>query len=154
VRSLKARLAAVERLARGAPRVPRRPAKLVGPALAIEIVVPLRVVSELNTRGHWSRRHRRAAAARDAWLLTLHHFGLRGVEVQFPAVVTFRRLGGRKLDSDNLVGAFKHLRDAVSDWMGCDDGDESKVVWVYGEQHPGGPCGVCVRVECGGVTGT
>lgn len=129
----------------GGARKPRGQVPLVAPALALEIVVPYRVVSEANQWDGWQARCRRNRAAGDAWraALAVHH--AFAVRLRPPLAVTLTRLGGRRLDDDNLAGAFKALRDAIADWLGLDDGDP-RLAWRYG-QEPGGPAGVRVRVE-------
>lgn len=48
--------------------------------------------------------------------------------------VTLTRICLGGLDSDNLQGAFKYVRDEVARWLGRDDGDPS-YEWVY-EHRP------------------
>ena len=66
--------------------------------------------------------------------------GEHGVGELAPAVipprirVTLTRICLGGLDSDNLQGAFKYVRDEVARWLGRDDGDPS-YEWVY-EHRP------------------
>lgn len=53
----------------------------------------------------------------------------------WPVVVRLTRIGPRKLDSDNVAGACKAVRDGVADWLDVDDGDETKVRWVYAQRR-------------------
>lgn len=93
-----------------------------GPVL---VFLPLETVSEMNRRDHWSVRHRRLKAHRDAaWLLCLPH--------RLPCVVTLTRVGGRSLDTDNLTSALKGVRDGVADRLGVDDADP-RVEWRYAQ---------------------
>lgn len=50
------------------------------------------------------------------------------------------------LDSDNLAGGMKHLRDAIAATLGMDDGD-SRLRWCYGQVQTHGGEGVMVSVE-------
>jgi hypothetical protein len=108
----------------------------------ISAVLPIETASEINVR-EWRRRSRRSQAARTAWIA----FAARRQVPKFPMplTVTLTRLGGRKLDDDNLRSALKGTRDAIADWTGVDDGDER---WTWRcEQEPGGPTGVRVEIE-------
>lgn len=92
--------------------------------------VPVRTISETNAREHWASRHRRRAGQRyAATLLARSH--VRGV---VPVEVRLVRLAPRKLDSDNLAGACKAIRDGVADALGIDDGDE-RITWTYGQER-------------------
>jgi hypothetical protein len=48
-------------------------------------------------------------------------------------VVAFTRVGPRPLDDDNLAGAFKHVRDAVAEHFGIDDGDTARIRFTYAQ---------------------
>jgi hypothetical protein len=98
--------------------------------LTIRVEVPLKLPSVANMREHHMARYRRTKAQRTAvaWRLKL----LRDVLTPPPNVVTLIRVAPRKLDSDNLVSAFKAVRDQVAEFLGVDDGD-SRVTWMYGQ---------------------
>ena len=51
-----------------------------------------------------------------------------------PAVVTITRLAPTSLDSDNLQGSAKHVRDAIAAWLGVDDRDP-RVTWHVGQER-------------------
>lgn len=99
----------------------------------IRAVVPVRAVSTLNAREHWAAKARRAAAHRGA-----AHVALLAASVPSPPTgpvrVLLTRIGPRRLDSDNLAGACKAIRDGVADWLGIDDGDP-RVTWEYGQRR-------------------
>jgi len=82
--------------------------------------IPLRLYSLPNVRWHWSKKARTARHARAMTRLVL----AGKAKPKPPLVVTLTRVGKRDLDDDNLVGAFKHVRDGVADWLGVDDGSE------------------------------
>lgn len=90
--------------------------------------IPVRVVSEANRREHWRTRHRRQKEQETATLAVLTQFKLEPYERRFTfadgATITLTKVGGGKLDSDNLAGAFKKVRDTIARWMAIDDGDD------------------------------
>ena len=107
---------------------------LYAPLLRVE--VPIRTVSEANQREHWTDRNRRKKSQQEATLLALHDFQASsplGTLTKIAAVgeaavgegvdVHLTRYASRALDSDNLVGSMKHVRDAIAYWLGIDDGD-------------------------------
>ena len=106
--------------------------------------VPVRLVSVANAREPWQARHRRAKAHRAAAKAAL------GPDIKGPPppyVITITRIGPRQLDSDNLAGSAKALRDGVADWLGIDDGSP-RIKWEYA-QHKGdaGHYSAWVRVQ-------
>ena len=103
----------------------------------------LRLVSELNQHEHHWLRVKRAAAHHEAVTV---HLGPRRSPMP-PAVVTITRLAPGSLDSDNLQGSAKHVRDAVAAWLGVDDRDP-RVTWrVAQERTKRGVYGVRVDVR-------
>ena len=60
--------------------------------------------------------------------------GMGQVEWRFPLKITFTRIGARKLDSDNLAGSGKAVRDQLAKLLNVNDGDESKVTWHYAQR--------------------
>ena len=85
----------------------------------IAVTIPgLRLASTINARQHWRARAAAAKRQRAAARLCLSaHPRPTG-----PVVVTITRVAPRALDSDNLAGACKSVRDGVADWLGVDDG--------------------------------
>jgi hypothetical protein len=134
-------------------RLTRPPGAMVTPAalLRLTLRVPVEVKSELNLRGHWSKRHKRfkeqqgavAAALYDYRFIAaqLHRSIARGCGVS----VTLTRLGGRTLDDDNLRGAFKAVRDSVAYWLLVDDADP-RLTFHY-SQESGTLIGVRATIE-------
>jgi hypothetical protein len=51
-----------------------------------------------------------------------------------PCEVRLTRQGTHRMDSDNLQGAFKAVRDEVARWLDIDDGGD-EVTWVYAPQR-------------------
>lgn len=94
--------------------------------------LPLRVVSEANAHEHWRVRQKRAKAQRHAVAWAWVAAGLP--EGRKPVTVRLVRLAPRTLDSDNLAGAFKAVRDEVAYLCGFDDRDPS-VRWEYVQER-------------------
>lgn len=88
------------------------------------------VRSEMNQRCHWAKRRRRFLSQADALLAATRWMG--GARPPGPWIVAFIHHGA-KMDSDNLQGAFKGLRDAMADWLGLPDDDDDRVSWRYGQ---------------------
>ena len=106
------------------------------------ISAPVKVVSEANSREHWSKRN---ARKRQQQLVTMAH--LRSY-MDWPKdrvrTVELVRFGMRKLDSDNLAGAYKVVRDAIATCLGVDDGDE-RVQYRYSQVAPCTEDGIEIR---------
>lgn len=112
---------------------------------SVTIKLPLRLVSELNQREHWTVRKKRAGQQRPLVRLMLAKERLWPVEL--PARVTITRIAPRALDDDNAAGSAKHVRDGVADALGVDD-RTNLVVWEV-QQRRGKPkeYAVEIRVE-------
>ncbi len=115
--------------------VPARTTDLAGAIVAVEL--PLRLSTLGNAKGHWRQKAAVAKAHRSTAALVL-----RASRVTPPApgrrlLVTITRIAPAALDSDNLVGSAKHVRDGVADWLGIDD-RSPLVTWVV-EQEKGAP---------------
>jgi hypothetical protein len=95
----------------------------------LRVSVPVRTVSEANQREHWTVRNRRKKGQQEATLFVLcavngdSILSTRAVAVWMGVDVHLTRYASRALDSDNLVGSMKHVRDAIAFWIGVDDGD-------------------------------
>lgn len=110
----------------------------------MDFYVPIKTVSEANQREHWAVKHKRKLAQQEAVTVVMQNY-LRRQKVSLPCTVKFTRIGPRKLDTDNLAGAFKAIRDAVARRLGVDDGDD-RVTWEY-DQKPTGNIVYGVKVE-------
>lgn len=101
----------------------------------IDITIPIRVVSEANTREHWwtksSRAKKQRADAATAIKICTEYRTLK-----LPLAISFVRYGKRKLDSDNLQGAFKAVRDGVADALNINDGSDL-IKWHYSQETTG-----------------
>ena len=112
----------------------------------INVTLPVRTVSTLNAREHWSKRAPRAKEHR-ALARMLLMVPLRAARLSPPVRVTLTRVAPRQLDDDNNQGALKSVRDGIADALGVDD-RTPLVIWVY-EQRRGKPreYGVEIVVE-------
>lgn len=106
--------------------------------LPLRFEVPVRTVSEANARGHWSARAKRAKSQRTAMRLLAPKWTAGPL-----LVVKLTRLGPRELDTDNLAGSMKAVRDALADWLRVDDATPL-VRWEYAQEK--GPPGIRVEV--------
>lgn len=113
----------------------------------IEVRFPFtRIVSVANLREHWTKRSARAKVQRYNAYLQMREAALM-VGTTGPLKITMIRIAPRPMDTDNLAGGFKAIRDGVADWLRRDDGDPL-ITWLY-EQQKGQPKehAVIVRVE-------
>lgn len=113
----------------------------------IVVVVPMRLPSAANLREHHMARARRVKDQRKWVGLALRSVRPR-LAVGGGLRCTLTRVGPRPLDSDNLDGAFKAVRDAVAEWMGVDDGDEGPDgFWEWKCEQRKGLYAVEIRLE-------
>lgn len=118
----------------------------------ISILVPLRLESEANraSHEHWRSRQKRAKSQRHAVMLAM--LASRHERPKPPLVVRMTRIAPRKIaDGDNYTSCFKHVRDAVAQWLGVDDRHEG-CSWECGPQERGGPGFYGVRIEIVALT--
>lgn len=105
--------------------------------LPLRILVPLITKSETNMHEHWRLRQRRAKHQRSTARLYLYSetHQWTAPESVLPVRITLTRIAARTLDSDNLQGSQKSVRDGVADWFGLKDND-TRLTWYY-DQHKG-----------------
>lgn len=106
--------------------------------MVIDLYLPIRIVSTMNKREHWTTRSTRTKAHRVAARLSVASAPewprYKSVPVIYlPVVVTLTRIAPRELDDDNLSGGFKAVRDGVADALGVDDKDK-RVTWRYAQR--------------------
>jgi len=110
----------------------------------------LSVVSESNICQHWTKKRKRRIVQdqiiRWEWkIANFHH----NIIVNQPYTIVFTRLSRRRMDDDNLVSAFKAIRDTIADLLipgkakGVADGDK-RLKFIY-NQHPG-PKGIKIQI--------
>lgn len=95
-------------------------------------ILPLKLISVLNVREHWSKRADRAKLHRS----NAHYYLLAQLGTQrpvFPVLVTITRVAPRELDGDNLQGACKAIRDGIADYFLTDDRNP-QIEWQYGQE--------------------
>ncbi len=101
----------------------------------IRLELPIRVVSEANQRDHYMAKHSRKVA-QQAELTTEWRRLVKKHRLTLPVTVRFTRIGPKALDSDNLAGSFKHVRDSLAKILGVDDGDD-RISFTYAQQANG-----------------
>lgn len=110
------------------------------------VLLPVRVVSEANQREHWAAKYRRKRDQQTAVRRRFDTIPERFDHWTPPFEIKLTRLGGRSLDTDNLAGAFKHVRDELARVLGINDGNGLHATWSYA-QSPGGPVGIAIEVR-------
>lgn len=108
--------------------------------MTVRVEIPMALPSVANLREHWATKAKRVKAQRNAVRLAMTWRR----RVPLPVVVTLTRIGLRRLDSDNLQGAFKAVRDQVAAQLEVDDADP-RVTWCY--QQEKGRSGVRIELE-------
>jgi hypothetical protein len=102
----------------------------------IIFTIPVRTFSEANRREHWARKAKRVKAQRTAArMLTRANLPNGSVpEAVERCIVTLTRIAPRRLDSDNLAGSMKAVRDGIADALGRDDGSDW-YEWRYDQKQ-------------------
>jgi hypothetical protein len=104
----------------------------------VTLNIPLKLVSANTGQSHWSKRHKTAKVQKALVTYYLKTFDVER-PAYFPVHVTLTRFAPREYDNDNLQTAFKHVRDAVSEYVlqcnipGRADGD-SRIIWDYRQE--------------------
>jgi hypothetical protein len=88
--------------------------------------------SQNETRqGGWRARVRRAQKQKQACFWPLAKHVPRGTPLALPILVTLTRVSAGTMDDDGLRNALKHVRDAIANWVGIDDGDTTSIAFRY-----------------------
>lgn len=120
--------------------------KRKGELLSIAIFLPIRLISEMNTSEHWTKYAKRNKAQQAE--VTAEWYRLtRNAVIGFPCVVRLTRIGKKRMDSDNLISSGKHIRDAICNCLGVDDGDEARVTFEYYQELSSYQYGVRIEVR-------
>jgi hypothetical protein len=78
----------------------------------------------------WERTHKRVRLQHNAVAEAFEQI----TRPEWPEFhIALVRMGGKRLDEDNLLGAFKAIRDGVSRWIGWDDADP-RIRWTYAQR--------------------
>jgi hypothetical protein len=121
----------------------------------IRFSIPLRTKTGLNGREHPMVRAKRVEkereATRAAWMaLTTILQRMQHSPDHGALQVRLTRIGPRRIDGDNAVGALKAVRDELAAILGVDDGDRA-IRWRYPNLDPEtnaiGPYAVVVEIE-------
>lgn len=105
------------------------------------LVAPIRTVSEMNSREHWGAvSARKNRQKKTMWALLADKRPPKP-----PMDIFLTRIAPRRMDCDNNVSGMKWIRDAISEWLGIDDGDR-RLVWHY-DQRKGEPKEYAVVIE-------
>ncbi len=119
--------------------------------------VEVLTLSEANQREHPMARAKRVKIQHEAVALALWRDvgrleGPRLLAQEGRLLVCMTRQGARLLDTDNLAGALKGCRDAIAQWLGCDDGAKAPVRWhTEQEAHKRWRLRPRVRIDLMGV---
>jgi len=124
---------------------------MISPAPSrVVIEVRIHTRGSLNARGSWQARWRRTKKERAATHGAIQLYQLSGGEFRslprLPVRVHIVRVspGHRPVDSDNLPGYSKGVRDQIAAYYGVDDGPSGPISWSYAAER--GPSHL-VRVE-------
>jgi hypothetical protein len=124
-----------------------------GGGVNVVIELPIKTENPLNLRGNTKlamvMRHRKYAKNRDDAFMMLNPqlLAMRPILV-WPLVVTLTRLSSGHMDDDGIAASTKGVRDAVAKALGVDDGDRSRIRFLYDERKvKRGVYGVEVRIQ-------
>ena len=98
--------------------------------MMLHTILPVRIISEANTRGHW-----RTSAGRKREHRAIGRLAFNGKPrpPASPLNIHLCRIAPKQLDDDNLASGFKALRDGIADWLGIDDGSKA-LKWHYAQR--------------------
>lgn len=107
--------------------------------------IPGHLPSRSNERVHWSKRHRISKRQRtQAYYLALS--ARQKSRIKLPVTVRLIRISARRLDDDNLQGAFKAIRDGIATAFKVSDAPNGPITWQY-SQRQGKPARAEVKIE-------
>lgn len=142
-----------------AREIETKPRAMVEPSLSewlggITLLIPVWVYSGDNARGMKARigrsGHEKRTTTRTLakWHREIAPYADRAIAGEVVRVHMIR-LGGSGLDTDSLAASMKYVRDAVADFLGCDDGPRSPIIWSYDQVVGDGKnlAGVEVRIS-------
>jgi hypothetical protein len=101
----------------------------IGPDDSRWILLPIKTrIAANGTIGHWRMRALQSKRELDATTTCLRALGQRPDADTWIVVMT--RCSTGVADDDNVTAALKHVRDAIAQWLGVDDGDTTRVRFV------------------------
>ena len=97
-------------------------------------ILPIYIASEANSREHWHEKAKRHHNQKDWIKVAMLH-----EELRLPCQVKMTRLAPSTLDSDNLITAFKYVRDYIAaeitkDFRPGRADSTSKIKWCYSQE--------------------
>ena len=93
----------------------------------IATTIPVKIISVANAR---LNRFALAAMNKSHRAITKNTLAGLAYPPNAPLTIVLTRIGAKALDTDNLAGGFKAVRDGVADWLGVDDGSPL-LDWQY-----------------------
>lgn len=93
----------------------------------ISTTIPIKVISVANAR---LNRFKLAAMNKSHRAIAANTLAGLASPPQAPLTIVLTRIGSKALDTDNLAGGFKAVRDGIADWLGVDDGSPL-LDWQY-----------------------
>lgn len=124
--------------------------------------LPIATVSEANSHAHWRGRQKRAKRQRHTALMIARAHLASIKRLGLPLAIVLERRSTGSLDSDNLAGSTKHIRDGITDALQAvltsgprDDSD--RLTWHTCQRKPtrkskdAGGAGVMVTVFARGA---
>ncbi len=104
----------------------------LGPAAHLLVTLPIRTVSEMNAREHWSKATKRKQQQSGIVEAVFGRIPLvtETLRSWAPLTVTLTRVAPMRMDCDNSVISMKRVRDSIAKVIGIDDGDD-RLTWVY-----------------------
>lgn len=101
--------------------------------MVVGFIIPIRTVSVTNAREHWAVRKRRVDAERKATAMFMR---LSNVAVPaLPLAVELTRIAPRALDTDNLHGSLKSIRDQLAVELGLKADNDPQVTWTCAQRQ-------------------
>jgi hypothetical protein len=97
------------------------------PLVTVTLSTPIRLVSEANQREHWATKHQRKNDQQETLAMMLPLAG-RLMRAYGPLEHVVLCRYGKRMDSDNLAGSFKHVQDGIAAWLCRDD---AFIKWKY-----------------------
>lgn len=102
----------------------------------ISWLLPIKTVSENNSTEHWRKKHARHKIQKNYIRM---QFLIERPQIMLPCTITLTRIAPRALDSDNLQGSLKWIRDSIADNIieGLSPGradSDPRLTWIYAQK--------------------
>lgn len=111
------------------------PHKITKSPFLARLELRYRTIAYANDHRGWRAKHASHKADKEALRLAWLAAG-RPTPTAYPADVTFTRVAPQRLDSDNLVSAFKFFRDELCRCFGLLNDSGPEIRWHYGQVLP------------------